>query len=268
MNLSCGSAFESSSGITRRVTGFTLIELLVVIAIIGLLAALLLPVLSRGKAQARRVACMGNLRQIGQALTMYSSDNHRFPPNGDSYPYETWADRLSPYYPLSWTNTSWNCPTYIANKGVISRWTPSGGVWSASYAYNWRGIVGIVSWTNASPSLKQLSLGLGQLPKNTSREAEVLAPSEMYAVSDTRGWFARNLLRGSMRMTPWRIPDNVAEAAPPHGEGYDLVFVDGHVVLVKRRDCLFPPRTAQNWNRDNQPHPEAWAPRDAWVVQN
>jgi prepilin-type N-terminal cleavage/methylation domain-containing protein/prepilin-type processing-associated H-X9-DG protein len=55
--------------------GFTLIELLVVIAIIAVLAALLLPALGGGKAQARRVQCVSQLQQWGKALPMYASDN-------------------------------------------------------------------------------------------------------------------------------------------------------------------------------------------------
>src|SRR5262245_50714528 len=74
---------------------FTLIELLVVIAIIAILAAMLLPALTKAKAKGQGIMCMSNHRQLMLAWRMYAEDNR------DTVTYAT-ADQAGPYGSYSW----------------------------------------------------------------------------------------------------------------------------------------------------------------------
>ena len=76
---------------------FTLIELLVVVAIIAILAAMLLPVLSRARETARRAICVANLHQHYLALTMYADDNEDWLTPGQCNGGGTTGDDLSPF---------------------------------------------------------------------------------------------------------------------------------------------------------------------------
>ncbi|PWU18368.1 MAG: hypothetical protein C5B50_09275 [Verrucomicrobia bacterium] len=81
----------------QHFNAFTLIELLVVIAIIGVLAALLLPALSRSKLRAQRIKCTSNLHQLGLAANLYWEDN-----SGACFLYGGWPTNKGRLYWFGW----------------------------------------------------------------------------------------------------------------------------------------------------------------------
>jgi prepilin-type N-terminal cleavage/methylation domain-containing protein len=98
-------------GVFNESRAFTLIELLVVIAIIAILAAPLLPALSRAKLKAAQIRCMSNLKQLGIGIALYALENN------DAYP--GWASRIYGFQPADWIYWRSNNPPYTLDKSPI-----------------------------------------------------------------------------------------------------------------------------------------------------
>jgi prepilin-type processing-associated H-X9-DG protein/prepilin-type N-terminal cleavage/methylation domain-containing protein len=263
---------------------FTLIELLVVIGIIALLIAILLPVLSRLKQQAVQIQCQSNLRQIGQATTIYTGQ-YGFSPEAtidcDAGVAECWPVRLRNI--LKGNQGVFYCPA----QDPRCQWKPDapGPVvlakeYDACFGYQlgermlvYRdmyfsyGIGGGGAPGGAGFPRKR---GLGgadynkpgftEITGTVHRITSVKSPSEYILVADTTadgiedyqiGPYPRNLgTTGGPSYAP----------ADVHRGGANVLFCDGHVEWRLQADLLlkYPPVEEESakqrmWNIDNQP---------------
>lgn len=126
---------------------FTIIELLMVISIIVILAALLMPALRSARAQARKIDCAGNLKQIGAALYMYLDDYNGCITRGSSNSADNYASMLAPYLNVvKKSGIAWN----MSGKVYICNSIPP--EYTYSYAQNaWSG------YTDSSKKYRNIS---------------------------------------------------------------------------------------------------------------
>jgi len=227
--------------------GFTLIELLVVIAIIAILAAILFPVFAQARENARKTACLSNLKQLGTALMMYAQDWD------ETFPFWRTKCHNDPQYPpggLFWTE---QLMPYVKNADVFR--CPSAREERRGWARCYPGDIGGRPQNNiiANYGYNELILNGGidrDCCKGCDKLSSLVAPTETLILADCTS----DIVSPWAEIQPERINPRVAFANytgtadlvcgcpgyltvpmdvaldryAPHTSGAIIVFADGH----------------------------------------
>ena len=198
---------------TRR-RAFTLIELLVVIAIIAILAAMLLPALSRSKQTAKRIVCVNHLKQLALATVMYVMDNDSYYPSSNSP--DKWPQAIRSGYQNLRILV---CPDDKSVNGGADE-TASADLAPRSYLIN--------AWTDYFDLLPQPVL------YEVMPEGVVEQPSETILFGEKQeeqGDFLMDLRTGNEAT----VLDQTR-----HAGGADYAFADGSARFLRFGQCLSP----------------------------
>ena len=257
---------------------FTLIELLVIIAVIGILAAILLPALARSKAVAKRIHCVGNVKQLALTAHLYADDNRdrlpsdRMPLNDHSFVLGFWD---STFYRYLGNKDVFQCAGNRLPNPPPQGLDPTG--FNHSYGWNDFGLSGDSKSTMGRRFLRP-SVKLGS----------VVSPSDCLALGDTAGWgFVFNIrfssIDGSDHLDHlfWDARYNPPLFSPlpsgwlsrrlyifhltrRHYGNANVAFLDGHVKHGSLRDWTLPVEEVhRRWHYDNKAHLDKLRYRDA-----
>lgn len=251
------TAFRISQSVFKK-RAFTLIELLVVIAIIAILAAILFPVFSRARENARRSSCQSNMKQIGLGLVQYVQDydnyypkaiTSNFGPSGNA----SWRQIIQPYIKSSQLLQCNSNP----NKDTLVYASGSNGLTDvyASYAAN-------SSETDAASAPDGVGVIGWQVSVN---EAVVSSPAQCIAVVESTAANSAFQVRIPTGGANGSFGVETSNAAPSSGHLFsghlgtsNFLFADGHVKSLRplrtMNECSPATCTPSNpnlWTRNN-----------------